>query len=96
MIVYGYAKSYKYNKDGALMIQVRIPSIHGPYKQSEYKGQKVRNYTQDGDLPFYNSILLPHTPTDGEVVVLQSLNEHSYEFIVIGMTGGSYKNGTQI
>ncbi len=96
MIVYGYAKNYKYNNDGALTIQVRIPSIHGPFKQSEYRGKSVRNYTLDGDLPYYNSILLPHLPVDGEVVVLQSLNEHNYEFIVIGMTGGSYKNGTKL
>jgi hypothetical protein len=96
MITYGYAKKYQYNKDGALMIQVRIPSIHGPYKQGDYRGQTIRNYTLDENLPFYHSILLPHTPTDGEVVVLQSLQENSYEFIVIGLTGGSYHSGTQL
>lgn len=96
MIVFGYAKKYEYNRDGALMVQVRIPSIHGPYKQSNQKGKYAKNYVLDADLPYYHSLLLPHNPADGEVVVLQSLQENNYEWIVIGMTGGSYHNGSEI
>ena len=47
MITYGYAKNYKYISDGTLQIQVRIPSIHGAYKQSNYQGKTIRNYTDD-------------------------------------------------
>lgn len=92
MIVYGYVRNYQYAGDGTLMIQVRIPSIHGPMDQKEYKGQVVRNYVQDTDLPYYPSLLLPHLPTDGEVVAVASTNETSSNFIVIGLTGGSYYN----
>ena len=53
MITFGYVKGYKYTGDGALMIQVRIPSVHGPYSMRDYKGNPVKNYTQDGDLPWY-------------------------------------------
>jgi len=95
MITFGYVKQYKYTNDGTLMIQVRIPSIHGPYKLSDYQGKTVRNYTQDKDLPFYPSILLPHLPLDGEVVAISALDRSNSEFIVIGLTGGSYQSGTQ-
>lgn len=93
MITYGYAKQHQYTNDGTLMIQVRVPSIHGPYHQSEYRGQAVRNYTQDKDLPYYPSLLLPHLPTEGEVVALASLDKSNSEFLILGLTGGSYSSG---
>ena len=94
MIVYGYAKDYMYTGDGTLLIKVRIPSIHGPYSQSSYNGKAVRNYTRDIDLPYYPSILLHHLPAEGEVVALSSMKEGTTQFIVIGLTGGSYYTGT--
>lgn len=90
MIINGYAKSYMYAGDGTLMVKVRIPSIHGPMTQKESKGAVVRNYVKDDDLPYYPSLLLPHLPADGEVVALTSKNDKTTEFIVIGLTGGSY------
>lgn len=90
MIVNGYVKDYMYTGDGTLMVRVRIPSIHGPMSQKEYSGQQVRNYTRDEDLPYYPSLLLPHLPNDGEVVALTSTNNKSSEFMVLGLTGGSY------
>lgn len=92
MIVYGFAKDYQYDNDGTLKIQVRIPSIHGPWKQvNTAKG----TYTRDEDLPWITSILLPHLPTMGEVVMLSSVEEtNSSEFVVIGLTGGSYYTGS--
>lgn len=90
MIVYGYAKQHRYCGDGTLQIQVRIPTIHGPYSMKEYHGKKVKNYVPDGELPYYTSLLLPHMPNDGEVVALSSMSDSSIEFIVIGMTGGFY------
>ena len=94
MIIHGYVKNYMYAGDGTLLIQVRIPNIHGPMNQREYDGKQVRNYVQDQDLPYYPSLLLPHLPTDGEVVALASTNGTSSEFLVIGLTGGSYYNNT--
>lgn len=94
MITYGYAKAYHYTNDGALLVQVRIPSIHGAYNQSNYKGRTIRNYTYDADLPWYPSVLLPHLPNEGEVVALSSLNNSNNNFLVIGLTGGSYHTGT--
>lgn len=96
MITYGYAKQYKYTNDATLHIQVRIPSIHGPYKLTDYKGKAVRNYTQDKDLPYYPSLLLPHLPLDGEVVALSSMDNSNNSFIVIGLTGGSYDAGSRM
>lgn len=93
MITFGYAKQYQYTNDGTLLIQVRIPSIHGAFDRSSYRGQPIRNYTRDEDLPYYQSILLPHLPVDGEVVALSSINKADNEFIVIGLTGGSYFTG---
>ena len=93
MIVNGYAKGYKYAGDGTLMIQVRIPSIHGPMTKYEYKGKTVKNYTEDEDLPWYQSVLMPHLPSEGEVVVLTSTNDRSTDFFVIGLTGGSFYKG---
>ena len=96
MIVYGYAKNYKYLGDGTLSIQVRIPSVHGAYLLSDYQGKTVRNYTSDSDLPYYPALIMPKVPREGEVVVLQSLNDTSSSWIVIGLTGGSYNGGTII
>lgn len=93
MITFGYAKDYRYTNDGTLEIRVRIPSIHGPYKQSDYRGKAIRNYVRDENLPYYMSLLLPHLPIDGEVVALSSLNPSNNELIVIGLTGGSYSSG---
>jgi hypothetical protein len=93
MITYGYAKGYQYANDGTLMIQVRIPSIHGAYDLSSYRGKAVRNYTRDPDLPWYPSLLLPHLPAVGEVVAVASLNDGMSDFLVLGLTGGSYNSG---
>lgn len=90
MIVNGYVKQYKYMGDGTLAIQVRIPVIHGPLSEREYKGQQVRNYVRDEDLPYYPSLLLPHLPVEGEVVALTSTNDKNSEFLILGLTGGSY------
>jgi len=92
MVINGYVKSYKYAGDGTLLIQVRIPTIHGPMDPKEYRGSAARNYVQDSDLPYYPSLLLPHLPAEGEVVMLLSKNDKTSEFIVIGLTGGSYYN----
>lgn len=90
MITFGYVKDYRYTGDGTLMIKVRIPSVHGPYDLSSYRGKPIRNYVRDEDLPYYQSLLLPHLPTEGEVVALSALNTAKLEYIVIGLTGGSY------
>lgn len=93
MITYGYAKDYMYTGDGTLMVKVRIPSIHGPYNPTDAKGRTIKNYILDKDLPYYQSILLPHLPNEGEVVALASIDESTSTFIIIGLTGGSYQNG---
>lgn len=93
MITYGYVKDYMYTGDGTLMVKVRIPSIHGPYNQSDAKGRTIKNYILDKDLPYYQSILLPYLPNEGEVVALASIDESTSTFIVVGLTGGSYQNG---
>lgn len=92
MIVNGYVKSYQYAGDGTLMIQVRIPTIHGPMDLKEYNGATRRNYVRDEDLPYYPSLLLPHLPAEGEVVALITKSDKTSEFIVLGLTGGSYYN----
>lgn len=96
MIIFGYVKQYKYNNDSTLQIQVRIPSIHGPYNQSDARGKVIRNYVQDSDLPFYPSLLLPHLPNEGEVVAISSLDDGNTNMIVIGLTGGSYYAGANL
>ena len=96
MITFGYVKDYKYTGDGTLTVQVRIPSVHGPYSMRDYKGKPVKNYVQDGDLPWYESVLLPHLPNEGEVAALTSFNNGNSDFLVIGLTGGSYKSGAAI
>lgn len=93
MIVYGYVKDFKYAGDGTMQIQVRIPNVHGAYQKTDYKGKTIRNYTADEDLPWYPSILLPHEPTEGEVVALTSLDKSSSNWLVLGLTGGSYNAG---
>lgn len=96
MMVMGYAKDYYFANDSSLRIRVRIPSIHGPYKQTDANGQTIRNYTRDEDLPYYQSVLLPHNPKDGDVVVLCSTNnsEKNPDFIVVGVTGSNYSSET--
>lgn len=93
MMVYGYAKDYFYTGDGTLMVKVRIPSIHGPYKQTESQGKKT--YTLDSSLPYYPSLLLPHLPNDGEVVLLSTTGSgtSTSNFVILGLTGGSYLSG---
>ena len=93
MIVYGYAKDVKYSGDGTLLIQVRVPNVHGAYQKSDYKGKSIKNYTEDENLPWYPSLLLPHEPADGEVVALTSLDTSPSNWLVIGLTGGSYNTG---
>ncbi|MCM1224573.1 MAG: hypothetical protein NC548_60005 [Lachnospiraceae bacterium] len=98
MMVLGYAKDYYYAGDSSLQIRVRIPSIHGPYRQQDAGGKTIRNYVEDADLPYYQSILLPRNPRDGDVVVLSSMNnsESKPDFLVIGLTGSSYTSGSSI
>jgi len=94
MIVYGYVKGYKYAGDGTMLIQTRIPNIHGAYQKTDYNGKKIRNYTEDKDLPWYPSLVLAHKPCEGEVVALSSLDSTSSNWLVLGLTGGSYHTGT--
>lgn len=94
-VVYGYAKRYYYDERSRIRVQVRIPSIHGAYNQKEYKGQQIRNYTKDEDLPFYDSLVLPRVPNEGDVVALMSLNDgRGSDFMVIGLTGAKYNDGS--
>jgi hypothetical protein len=93
MTTYGYCKGYKYAGDGTLLVKVRIPSIHGPFKQTQAMGKIIRTYTSDANLPYYNSLLLPHLPNDGDVVAVMSLDSGLSNMIVIGLTGGSYYTG---
>jgi len=93
MIIYGFAINYQYSNDGTLKIKVRIPAIHGPYKEVISKGP----YTRDEDLPWLTSVLLPHLPSTGDVVMLQSTSSsNSSDFVCIGLTGGNYFNGSDI
>lgn len=96
MVMFGYAKDYYYTGDNTLMIRVRVPNIHGPYRKQDAKGKTIRNYVGDNDLPYYQSLLLPHLPVEGEVVALTPISESNsnLEFIVIGLTGASYSSPT--
>lgn len=96
MLVFGYVKQYKYTGDGTLLIQVRIPVIHGPYTQKEYNGLPVRNYVSDENLPWYQSVILPHLPNVGEVVALVPMDDGKSDFVVVGVTGGSYQTGSRV
>lgn len=91
MIVFGYAKGYKYLGDGTLTIRVRVPSIHGAYTLSEYKGKIPRNYVEDKDLPYYTSLYMPKLPNEGDIVALSSIDSGNSQFLVLGRTGGTYK-----
>lgn len=93
-VAYGYAMDSKYGGDGNLYIKVRIPSIHGPYDQKEYRGKQIHRYTQDDDLPWYPSVILPHLPAHGEVVALIAVDDCGSSFLITGIMGGSYV-GTQ-
>lgn len=93
MITFGYAKGYQYANDGTLMIKVRIPSVHGAYDLSQYKGKAVRNYVKDEDLPYIPSVLLTQLPTEGDVVAIASIDSGNSTFLVLGLTGGSYNSG---
>ena len=89
-LVYGYAIEHKYGGDGNLYIKTRVPTVHGPLDQKDYRGKQVRRYVGDADLPWYPSILLPHLPNYGEVVLLLSKDPDVSGFVVIGVMGGSY------
>lgn len=92
MIVFGYVRQYQYANDGTLLIQVRVPQIHGPYNITETRGIQLKTYTQDDDLPWCQSVLLPHLPVQGEVVMLSSMNETANNWVVLGLTGASYSS----
>lgn len=91
MITYGFAKELRKNEDGTCDIKVRIPSIHGPYKQSDAKGRTIRNYVKDSDLPWYPSVILCKDPEEGDVLVIETIDSSNNNFIVLGITGGKYK-----
>lgn len=96
MVTYGYAKSYYYDSQGVMYVQVRIPSIHGAYKQKDYNGAQIKSYVLDEDLPFYQSVVLPRNPSEGDVVTLMTTNEgNGSDFIVIGLTGSKYNDGVK-
>lgn len=84
MIVYGYVKDYRYTEDGGLLIQVRIPSIHGARSKEEYKGAKVRNFVEDKNLPYYPSLLLKEPPSLDQTVALVSTDGGNSSFLVLG------------
>ena len=92
MIVYGYAKDVRHSGDGTMYVKVRIPEIHGPADRSEYNGHIARNYVWDKDLPYYPANLLSSVPVDGDVLEMKTTSEGSTDFIVSGITGGTYSN----
>ena len=95
MIVYGYAKQTRYNNDGILEIQTRLPQIHGPYLQSDAKGKTIHNYTRDQDLPYYQALISNDIRvSDGDVVILESENPGmGAGMIITGVTGANYYSG---
>ena len=94
MMTFGYAKGYYYDSNGCLYVKVRIPSIHGAYKPQDYNGGKISNYTLDKDLPYYQSVVLPKMPAEGDVVALTSMSEgKGSDFMVVGLTGATYNTG---
>ena len=96
MLILGYAIKYRYADNGTTEVQVRIPTAHGPMDKSEYGGKTVHNYVEENDLPYYMSLILPHMPNYGDVVVLSATTESRKDWVVIGLTGGSYKKGARI
>jgi hypothetical protein len=94
MIVFGYAKDCYYTGDTTLVVRVRIPNIHGPYRKEDAKGQTIRNYVEDKDLPYYQSLILPRLPNEGDVVALTATSNSNTNtnFLVIGLTGASYSS----
>lgn len=90
MITFGYAKEYRINADGTWEVKTRIPSIHGPYKQSDANGRSIRNYVTDAELPWIQSLILPKEPTDGDVVAVESVDNSNNNFLIIGLTGAKY------
>ena len=96
MIVFGYAKKTRYTASGTMEVQVRLPRIHGPYKQSDAKGKTIKRYVDDSDLPYYQSVILPHAPTDGEVVALVNMSDSdtNADFFVVGYTGATYNSAS--
>lgn len=91
MIIFGYAKDYRYTGDGNLEIQVRIPQIHGPYNKKDAKGKEIKSYIEDKDLPYYPSLLLYSLPVDGDLVALEDMSDSdNKDFLVIGLMGSSY------
>lgn len=84
MIVYGYTKHVKYTSDEGLFIRVRIPSVHGPLDRSDYKGNIVRNYVEDENLPYYPALLRDIIPVENQVVALMSTNKSNSSFVVLG------------
>lgn len=93
MVTTGYAIKYRYADNGTTEVQVRIPNVHGPMNKSEYNGKTARNYVEEEDLPYFMSVIMPHMPSYGDVVVLESNHTSQREWTVIGMTGGNYKRG---
>ena len=93
MIIYGYAKEYRYTGDGTLLIKCRVPLMHGPYNYNDFKGTIPKRYVQDKDLPFYPSVLLPSLPIEGDVVALCALDGGNEHFLIIGLTGANYNSG---
>ena len=89
MITYAFAIAHKYDGDGVLNIQTRIPSVHGPLSESEFRGQQVKNYTKDSDLPWYPSILLPYLPNYGDTIVVTTLDTSTSNLLVIGVMGSN-------
>jgi len=96
MLVFGYAKNTRYTASGTMEVQVRIPNVHGPYKQSDAKGKTIKRYVEDADLPYYQSVVLPHAPTDGEVVALLNTvdSDVNADFFIIGYTGATYNSAS--
>ena len=90
MIVYGYVLDSRYEASGEFMMKVRIPAIHGPMNQKDYRGQRVRNYVPDSEIPFYSSLILPHEPAFGDVVAIATTGDSSSNWLVLGYTGGSF------
>lgn len=90
MIVYGLVTDYRYTEDGGLLIQVRIPNIHGARNREAYGGNKIRNFVEDKDLPYYPSLLLKDVPAIDQTVALVSADEGNNSFLVLGPVSSSY------